>query len=224
MENKITEEELREMESQLSFPDGEKGIEMANAMNDNNRIMISETIKALNLKNNQVILEIGHGNGRHLTEILNQAEKIRFVGLEISPTMQQEAEQINKDFVTRSVAEFKLYDGKTIPSPDNSFDRVMTVNSIYFWTHPVELLSDIYRVVKPNGVVAVTFAQKQFMQQLPFIKDKFRLYNNQDLQDLIAKTYFNLTDILDKADNVTTKTGEQFNRNFSIALLKKELQ
>ncbi len=67
---------------------------------------------------------------------LKQAKNIRFFGLEISKTMQQEAESINKNLLNQAHIEFQLYDGKTISFQDNSFDRIMTVNTVYFWENP----------------------------------------------------------------------------------------
>jgi len=211
LKQNITEEELIEVENQLSFPNGEKGIEMAKAMNDTNIEMTLESIKALDINDNNAVLEIGHGNCGHLSKTLKRADNISFFGLEISETMQKEAESINKNLLNQSQVEFQLYDGKTMPFQENSFDRIMTVNTVYFWEHPADLLTEIYRVLKYNGLFVITYAQKKFMEKLPFVKEKFSLFDNQDIKNLISKTDFTLIEILDKKDNVESKIGDLTN-------------
>ena len=38
-----------------------------------------------------------------------------------------------------------------LPLPDDSFDRIITVESFYFWPEPVHDLSEVRRVLKPGG-------------------------------------------------------------------------
>ncbi|MHC0443676.1 class I SAM-dependent methyltransferase, partial [Flavobacterium sp. 3-210] len=80
--------------------------------------------------------------------------------------MFQEARKINRNFVSQKQAFFSLYDGNKIPFEDETFDKVFTVNTIYFWQKPEDLLSEIYRVLKPNGNFCLTFAEEDFMKKL----------------------------------------------------------
>jgi len=82
-----SKKELKELESQLNCPTGEKGKEIAKEMNNSNIDMTIASIEAIKIKDNNIILEIGHGNCGHLNEVLKQAENIHFFGLEISETM-----------------------------------------------------------------------------------------------------------------------------------------
>ncbi|MFC5427343.1 class I SAM-dependent methyltransferase [Paraburkholderia denitrificans] len=44
---------------------------------------------------------------------------------------------------------------------DNSFDKVYSINCIYFWPAPARGLSELYRVVKRGGLVAITVRDKE---------------------------------------------------------------
>lgn len=46
---------------------------------------------------------------------------------------------------------FELYDGSVFPFGDEGFDRLFTVNTIYFWEDPAHTLSEVHRVLKPGG-------------------------------------------------------------------------
>ncbi|WP_192348554.1 methyltransferase domain-containing protein [Algoriphagus sp. Y33] len=56
-----------------------------------------------------------------------------------------------------------------------AFDKVFTVNAIYFWSDPVVLAREIYRVLKPDGRLVVAFAGRDFMKKLPFTDFVFLL-------------------------------------------------
>ena len=139
----MKQEELQAIASQLKLPTGEKGIEMGNMMNETNINMTKHSIQNLNISNENRILELGHGNAGHVEFLFEQAEKLKYYGLEMSQLMFQEARQINRNFVSQKQAFFSLYDGNTIPFEDELFDKIFTVNTIYFWQKPEELLAEI---------------------------------------------------------------------------------
>ena len=63
---KLTQDELKGIEKQLSNPEREFGIEIAKNMNESNIQMTIDSIKSLKLFKSDVLLEIGHGNCGHL--------------------------------------------------------------------------------------------------------------------------------------------------------------
>ncbi len=218
----MTQKELTEIESQLSFPKGENGIQIAKLMNETNIGMTLASIKNLNIEADNLVLEIGHGNCAHLPQVLEQANNVRYHGLEISETMQKEAIRINKNFYHQNLTKFYLYEGEIIPFSENSYDRIFTVNTLYFWNEPVKFLKEVHRVLKPKGLFIFTFAQKEFMKELPFVKDKFKLFDNQNVHELVQKTKFELIKILNVKDRVKSKSDELVQRSFSVAILMKQ--
>lgn len=219
---KNTEEELQTIANQLSRPDGAFGKELGATMHETNIGMTRATIELLQLHDHQHILELGHGNCSHLSELLSQAHRLKYTGLELSETMQEEAVRINSSLVEASVATFHCYDGKVIPFESNQFDRIMTVNTIYFWHDTLAVLKELYRVLKVGGILAITYANKSFMQQLPFVKGNFQLFDNKTIQNIVSQTAFDLVHIEDRQEWVKSKTGELVNRSFSVVVLSKD--
>jgi len=217
----MKQEELQAIASQLKHPSGEKGIEMANMMNETNINMTKHSILNLNISNENRILELGHGNAGHVEFLFEQAEKPKYYGLEMSELMFQEARQINRNFVSQKQAFFSIYDGNTIPFEDGSFDKIFTVNTIYFWQKPEELLSEIYRVLKSNGTFCLTFAEEDFMKTLPFTQYEFELYSTQKAQELIKKSEFKIVYTETQTEKVKSKTGELVDRAFTTIVLEK---
>jgi ubiquinone/menaquinone biosynthesis C-methylase UbiE len=217
----MKQEELKEIASQLKHPTGEKGIEMANMMHEVNNNMIRHAIQNLNISNGNIILELGHGNPGYLDFIFEKADRLKYYGLEISELMSQEARQKNRNFVSQKQAFFSVYDGNTIPFEAESFDKIFTVNTIYFWQDPENLLSEIYRVLKPNGNFCLTFAEESFMKKLPFTQFEFELYTSEKVENLVRKTQFKIVNKETLTESIKTRTGEETERDYTTFVLEK---
>lgn len=221
MKKELSPSELKEIARQLSCPSGTQGLEMAQVMNDTNIGMTRASIQKLAVKAKHNILELGHGNCGHLELLFHQAQQLHYYGLEISETMQKEAKRINTALIKSEKAEFVLYDGKTIPFENDFFDRIMTVNTLYFWEKPATMFAELYRVLQPEGIFVLTFAQKEFMEKLPFTDYQFNLYNTADVQTLAANAGFSVMAVTDKTEEVKNKANQVVNRHFSIVEMKK---
>ena len=217
----MKQEELQAIASQLKNPSGEKGIEMGNMMNETNINMTRHSIQNLNISKENRILELGHGNAGHLEFLFEQAEKLKYYGLEMSELMFQEARQINRNFVSQKQAFFSVYDGNIIPFEDDFAYKIFTVNTIYFWKEPEKMLLEIYRILKPNGNFCLTFAEEDFMKQLPFTKFGFELYSTEKAVKLIEKSLFKIIKKETLTEKVKTRTGELVDRDFTTLVLEK---
>ncbi|MGE8432716.1 class I SAM-dependent methyltransferase [Chryseobacterium joostei] len=216
----MEKEELKILAQNLANPQGEKGIEIGEMMNATNIGMTLESIRTLLIEDNQHILEIGHGNAGHLKSLLSLAQDLKYTGVDISETMHNEAKKLNKEFQTK--ADFVLYEGKKLPFEDQTFDKIFTVNTVYFWENPVEFLNEIYRVLKDNGTFVLTFGQRDFMEKLPFTAYDFTLYNNDEMEELVSQSHFKRMKTSEKEEEIKSKTGnETIQRIYTILTIKK---
>ncbi|WP_261511422.1 class I SAM-dependent methyltransferase [Chryseobacterium paludis] len=216
----MEKDELKILAQNLANPQGEKGIEIGEMMNATNISMTSESIRTLLIEDDEGILEIGHGNAGHLKTILDKAKNIRYTGIDISETMHNEAKKINKEFEIQ--ADFVLYEGKKLPFQDKTFDKIFTVNTVYFWEEPVAFLNEIYRVLKSNGTFVLTFGQRDFMGKLPFTQYNFNLYSNEEMEEVVSKSHFKRMKISEKEEEIASKTGnEKITRIYTVLTIKK---
>jgi ubiquinone/menaquinone biosynthesis C-methylase UbiE len=45
-----------------------------------------------------------------------------------------------------------------LPFGDQQFDKIMTIHTVYFWPEPSQALSELYRVLKPDGKAVITLS------------------------------------------------------------------
>ena len=217
----MDEVDHKELAKQLRQPEGEEGKEVALALNETNSEMIGRTLQALQVIEGQVVLELGPGNGAHIPAFVEQTKPARFIGLDISTTMVAETTALLSDHTSNTEFDFVVYDGLTIPLEDSSVDKVVTVNTLYFWENPVDLLNELFRVLKPGGKLVIAYIQKEAMKDRPFVQYGFTMYNSDDVQQLVVDSDFKSVEIQDLHDEVTMPDGEQMSRDYSLAIIDK---
>ncbi|MCJ8153819.1 class I SAM-dependent methyltransferase [Chryseobacterium sp. SSA4.19] len=216
----MEKENLKKLAQHLANPHGKEGIETGEMMHSTNIGMILESINALLIEDDETILEIGHGNAAHVKYIIDKARSVRYTGIDISETMHLEAKRLNQEY--QHQADFVWYEGEKLPFADKTFDKIVTVNTVYFWENPVEYLDEIYRVMKDNGTFVLTFGQRDFMEKLPFTQFGFTLYNTDEMEETVSGSLFKRMKISDREEQVKSKTEDQtIHRIYTILTIKK---
>jgi ubiquinone/menaquinone biosynthesis C-methylase UbiE len=202
--------------NQLSCPTGEAGLKTAENMAANNENMISTTIDSLNLQSGDAVLEIGPGSGTHVFNVFAKADGLNYCGVDISELMVTEAVKNNEGPVSKGSAIFYLSDGQKLAFEANSFDKLFTVNTLYFWNDPVAYAKEIFRVLKPGGTFCLCFAPKEFMEKLPFTGYIFKLYTLAETEAILFSAGFSILKSELHNEVVKTLAGEAVERNFIV--------
>jgi len=214
-----TEYDIKTLAEQLRLPTGELGIKVGENMNKGNQMMNLETIRQLGIADNDNILEIGMGNGFFVKDILAAGKNVKYSGCDFSDTMVKEASEMNNSFTAN--AQFILSNADELPFKDASFDKVFTVNTIYFWENSKRTLTEIRRVLKPDGMLIVTLRPKSVMDNLPVVKYGFTTFSKDDAVKLLEENNFEILSATESAD-IEIKIDEQaFKNSFLIIKAKK---
>lgn len=216
-------EKLKILAVQLKTPHGEKGVEVGKMMYETNLSMIRHALHRLNLTDGNIVLEIGHGNGKHIPLLFEKTQAVTYHGLEISPLMYQQAIAENQELIANQKVHLQLYDGKNIPFSEAFFDKIFTVNTIYFWESPELFLKELYRVLKLGGQLNISFIEESFMKNMPFTQFGFTYYNRFKISDLLQGIPFKIIDYQTQKEKIQSKMGEWVEREFStVSLIKTE--
>jgi ubiquinone/menaquinone biosynthesis C-methylase UbiE len=118
------------------------------------RFMQKRTIALVALKPGISLLDIGCGTGwamRYTAKLLDG--KGNFHGIDISPRMIERAiEQTSQE----SNIQFHVANAEALPFPDESFDVLLCTNSFHHYKNPIEVLVEMKRVLRPDGMLYVT--------------------------------------------------------------------
>src|SRR5712692_6991913 len=116
------------------------------------------TISLLYLKPEEQILEVGFGAGRAIELVATQVANGHVSGIDLSQEMVRAASRRNARAIkARQVALFHG-DVTTLPFADSQFDKVFSIQTLYFWPDPPRALAEIFRVLKPGAMLVVTLS------------------------------------------------------------------
>ena len=135
-------------------------------------------LELMDIKEVDHILEIGFGNGRLISKMASRLNSGFIAGIEISDAMLTVARKKNKKHIELGVVELKEASVSNIPYSDQSFDKVFTSNTIYFWPDPEKDIQEVYRVLKPGGTFYCAMRPKKDLLSRNMIKSQRNIFEN----------------------------------------------
>jgi SAM-dependent methyltransferase len=151
--------------SQFGKPRGLLGRMIEKRMSERTTSDAEWTVSLLSIQPTSRILEIGFGGGVSTQLASRKASQGFVAGIDHSTTMVQAASKRNAEAIQAGRMELKQGDAASVPYPDESFDIVFSLHSIYFWGNPIECLKGFRRVLKPGGLLAITIQPKNRWRQ-----------------------------------------------------------
>ncbi len=215
------EEALKEIAGQLRQPHGEHATEVGERMNKGNYLMNVAAIETLAPQAQDTILEIGMGNGFFVKDILSMDPSVHYSGCDFSEAMIEAATQLNQEVVNTGQASFILAPANSLPFEESTFNKVFTVDTIYFWENPTPVLDEIKRVLKPQGQLLIAFRPKWAMEQYPFTQYGFTMYTMEELVALLPANGFVVSQSFEKQEPDQEINGETVIAAFAIILAEK---
>jgi SAM-dependent methyltransferase len=91
-----------------------------------------------------IILDLGCGDGNSIDFFRKRAPAARWIGVDIAGSPEVLSRR-------RTDADFRTFDGVHIPADDASIDLVFCNQAITHAEHPLDLLRDVRRILKPTG-------------------------------------------------------------------------
>jgi ubiquinone/menaquinone biosynthesis C-methylase UbiE len=141
----------------LDCPRGRFGWIAGKIMEWGNAAMNALAVEALEVQPDDQVLEIGFGPGAALAEIARLAPRGFAAGIDPSEAMISQVSRKLRNGIAAERVELKLGTASSIPYEDGRFDRVLTVNSIYFWDQTDSALREIRRVMQRGGRFVLVF-------------------------------------------------------------------
>lgn len=202
----LSEDEIKAIAAQLRKPSGDEGLKTAAWMNEGNEALIMQVYRQLEAFPSEKVLEIGFGNGRY-NEILLKVNGNSFMaGIDYSSDMVKIASKINAAHIEKGLMELKESSAENIPYDIECFDQVCSSNTVYFWGDPATVLREIRRVLKPGGILALGYRPKRGVEELPFVKYGFTLYDETEIEALLRTHGFEIMSTVTSEDGKLKNT------------------
>ena len=112
-----------------------------------------KTLRLMNLRSGERVLDLGCGSGwatRLLARIVGEGPEGfgQVVGIDISDEMVRQARAASKDFDNIM---FVCGSAQQIPWEENFFDKMLSVESFYYYPDQERVLGELFRVMAPHG-------------------------------------------------------------------------
>ena len=132
-------------------PHGEAGAEMLAGMNEHHYPVTGWALGFFDFKENDTVLDIGCGGGETIRRIAEKISSGKVYGIDYSELSVKLSKEHNSDSVKSNKVEIIKASVEKMPFKDDFFNKVITVESFYFWPDPQENLKEVYRVLDKGG-------------------------------------------------------------------------
>jgi len=141
--------------------------------------------ETLSVRANDHILEIGFGTGALARIIADELTTGVIEGADFSKAMFKIAKKKNRRHINNGKVKFHLGDFEELAFDSDCFDKVFSVNTIYFWKKPGAIISKITRILKPGGRLVIGYHEKNEMEEMSLDKNVFKYYSVPELENLL---------------------------------------
>ncbi len=174
---------------QLRKPEGILGNLVALFMTMSTRELNNWTIDLLNIQPTDRVLELGFGPGLGIQRVAEIATQGFVAGVDFSELMVRKARKRNATTIAAGRVDLNHGDVSSLTYDDQTFDKVIAVQLIYFCQPPQVFLKESRRVLKPGGKIAVSFVED--VAKYKFAKTGvFASYTAQDALELLGEANF----------------------------------
>lgn len=142
-------------------------------------------LQACSIATNKIVLDIASGEGYGSSMLAEYAERV--IGVDISSTAVTHA---NLKYIKANL-EYRQGSCSSIPLPNASVDLIVSFETIEHHNEHEEMMSEIRRVLRPNGLLLISSPDKLYYSDLPGSHNEFHVKElyEQEFKNLINANF-----------------------------------
>jgi arsenite methyltransferase len=184
---------LRFIAKQLSWPSGIGGWLVRAGMNRGNARLNGYALDQLQLVPEDGAVEVGFGGALIVPQLLRGAAFV--CGVDRSQDVVDAAGRRFADAVRGGRAEFRVGTVENLPLPDATFDKALSVHTVYFWQNLRAGTAEFARVLRPGGRVVLGFLPKAHMDRMNMPADIFTVREPDEVVAALQDAGFGDTEV-----------------------------
>ena len=132
-------------------PHGNAGFEMLKGMNEHHSPVTEWALGFFKVRHRDIVLDIGCGGGAAIKRIADTTDAKEIYGIDHSDVSVELSTFNNQRAIKCGKVKISKSNVESMPFDNESIDRIITIESYYFWTDPAKCLKEVYRVLKSGG-------------------------------------------------------------------------
>ena len=158
-------------------PAGSAGADMLRYMNEEHSDLTLWALNLLDYNNTDRVLDIGCGGGATLRYLYDRVPDGHLTGVDYSDVSVNLSKELNADLIASGRMEIISGSVADLPLKSDLFDKIVTVESFYFWPDPKECLKEVRRVLAPEGVFLLVSEIYERPDLTPHCRENIAKYN-----------------------------------------------
>jgi arsenite methyltransferase len=150
-----------------------------------NRLALAQ----LDVQPDERVLEVGFGGGDLLSSLLRSGAK-EVVGIDISDAIVARARRRFRREARGGRLRLLTGSAEALPRREGGFDKVASVNTVYFWKRPAAVLAEFARVTRSGGRLVLAFQTPESVRRWPGHRYGFHAYGADELAALVEAAGF----------------------------------
>lgn len=134
-------------------PQGKLGNIQLKSMNKEHTPVSMWGLKHLDIKADDIILDVGCGGGININRMAEKAKKV--YGVDYSIESVKLSREVNRQEIFDGKVEVLEGNVQSLPFEDNTFDIVTAFETVYFWPDIERCFGEVKRVLKPGGTFLI---------------------------------------------------------------------
>jgi ubiquinone/menaquinone biosynthesis C-methylase UbiE len=143
------------MENTYNKPEGEKGWEIVERMNDHHAKLAEWGFSHVEAEKSDSVLDIGCGGGSNVGVWLDLCSDGKVTGIDHSEVSVKKSSDFNADAIKDGRCSILQGNVADMPFDDESFDWISAFETVYFWPGLDDCFREVSRVMKKGGAFLI---------------------------------------------------------------------
>jgi ubiquinone/menaquinone biosynthesis C-methylase UbiE len=112
--------------------------------------------------------------------------------------MLNQASKVNRQYISTGIVKLQKGERSNLPYNNELFNKLYSVNTLYFLSEPDKCFLEIFRVLKHGGKIVIGFRDDKQMNHLNLNRDIFNIYSLDEVVELLTNSGFSNAQIVKK--------------------------